>query len=389
MSEFRMPSLGADMEHGTVVRWLIKPGDQVKRGDIVAEVETQKGVLDVEIFQDGIVSELLVAEGEEADVGAPLAVLNGAREVSVSAESPEESVALKQPVPELEARPVEVHEPPPLTARVSPAARRLARELEVDLTSIQGTGPGGAIGLDDVQRASGQTTVAEPPARQVGDSAAMKKVIAAAMSRSKREIPHYYLGLDIDMTRALDWLKEDNRKRTVTDRILYAALLIKAVSRAVPSVPEVNGFWIDGEFRPSEAVHVGVAISLRDGGLVAPAILDANMKSLSEIMGAMQDLVARARTGKLKASELSDPTITVTNLGDRSVDRVYGVIYPPQVAIVGFGQINERPWNIGGGIGIRPVIHATLSGDHRASVGHRGATFLRHVHDHLMEPGEL
>jgi pyruvate dehydrogenase E2 component (dihydrolipoamide acetyltransferase) len=389
MSEFRMPSLGADMEHGTVVRWLIKPGDQVKRGDIVAEVETQKGVLDVEIFQDGIVSELLVSEGEEADVGAPLAVLNGARETPVSDELPEESVALEQPVPELEARPAEVPEAPPLTARVSPAARRLATELDVDLESVQGTGPGGAIGLDDVRSAAGQLPVAEPPARPVGDSAAMKEVIAATMSRSKREIPHYYLGLDIDMMRALDWLTEENRKRSVTDRILYAALLIKAVARAVHSVPEVNGFWIDGEFRPSEAVHVGVAISLRDGGLVAPAIHDTNMKSLSEIMSAMQDLVARARTGKLKASELSDPTITVTSLGERSVDRVYGIIYPPQVAIVGFGQTIERPWNIGGGIGIRPVIHATLSGDHRASVGHRGAIFLRHVHDHLMEPGEL
>jgi pyruvate dehydrogenase E2 component (dihydrolipoamide acetyltransferase) len=394
MAEFLMPSLGADMERGTIVRWFIKPGDHVKRGDIIAEVETQKGVIDVEIFQDAEVSELLVGEGDEADVGAPLAVLNGAQK---ERSEPEAEVVSEPLEPrETPQEPQSVPEPTgPRKLRVSPAARKLAQQLGVELEHITGTGPGGAISSDDVRRATetseaqAEINVAERREEPASAMAAMKEAIAASMSRSKREIPHYYLATDIDMKPAMDWLAEENRRRSVTERLLYAPLLIKAVARAVHDVPEMNGFWVEGEFRPREDVHVGVAISLRGGGLVAPAIHNADHKLLDELMEASRDLVMRARTGKLRGSELSDPTITVTSMGEQGVDTVYGVIYPPQVAIVGFGEIVDRPWNIDGAIGVRPIIRATLSADHRVSVGHTGGIFLRRIRELLMKPGEL
>jgi pyruvate dehydrogenase E2 component (dihydrolipoamide acetyltransferase) len=217
----------------------------------------------------------------------------------------------------------------------------------------------------------------------------MRAAIAAAMSRANREIPHYYLSTDIDMKRSLDWLQATNLKRSAEDRLLYAALLLKATALATRDVPEVNGFCVDGEFQLSDAVHVGVAISLRQGGLVAPAIHHVDLQSLDELMKNLSDLITRARTGKLRSSEISEPTITVTNLGEQGVATVFGVIYPPQVALVGFGKIVERPWAVNGLLGVRPVITATLSADHRVSDGHRGGRFLAAIERLLQEPEKL
>ena len=207
----------------------------------------------------------------------------------------------------------------------------------------------------------------------------MRRVIAAAMARSKREIPHYYLSTSIDMRRSLDWLGAENAKRPVTKRLLYSVLLIRAVALALRSTPELNGFWIDDGFQASEGIHIGVAISLRQGGLINPAIHDVDKKHLDELMENMLDLVNRARTGHLRSSELSDGTITVTNLGEQGVETVFGVIYPPQVALVGFGKITERAVASNGMVGVRPMIDATLAADHRVSDGHRAGTiFDRH-----------
>ena len=191
------------------------------------------------------------------------------------------------------------------------------------------------------------------------------------------------------MSRALEWLHEANLTRPVTERLLPSVLLLSAVARAVAEMPELNGFWIDGAFRPGAGVHLGVAISLRGGGLIAPALHDADKKSLDEIMAGVRDLVQRARTGRLRSSEMSDPTITVTNLGERGVDLVHGVIYPPQVALVGFGGVRERPWAADGMLGVRPTVIATLAADHRASDGHAGSRFLTLIDRQLQKPEEL
>ena len=388
-----MPSLGADMEAGTLAEWRVRPGDGVKRGDIVAVVDTEKAAIEVEIFEDGIVQAILVREGEKVPVGTVLAMIRneGQPEQPIPPQEVKaEKVAPSAPRPTAAARVPQA----PMAAlrglRVSPLARRRAEELGVQLTAVTGTGEGGATTKEDVDRAAAtavRPVQAAPPAEE--RQAGLRRVIAAAMARSKREIPHYYLGTDIDMSQAMAWLAAENLKRPVTERLLYSALLLRTVALAAREVQEMNGFWVDGSFKPGPAIHVGVAISLRQGGLVAPAIHDVDKKSLDELMRDMLDLVKRARAGVLRSSELSDPTITVTSLGEQGVQTVFGVIYPPQVALVGFGRITERPWAAAGVVGARPVISASLSADHRVSDGHRGGLFLAAIGRLLQEPEKL
>ena len=209
------------------------------------------------------------------------------------------------------------------------------------------------------------------------------------MSRSKREIPHYYLADEIVFENSLTWLTKRNAQRSIDERVLPAVLLLKAVGLAAQRFGEFNGFWRDDGFQPATGVHVGVGISLRGGGLVAPAIHDVPEKKLDELMDDLTDLVARARSFSLRSSEMSDPTITVTNLGDQGVDAVFGVIYPPQVAIVGFGQPAQRVCVIDGGIRVVTTVQATLAADHRASDGHRGALFLTAINELLQQPDLL
>jgi pyruvate dehydrogenase E2 component (dihydrolipoamide acetyltransferase) len=422
-----MPSLGADMEAGTLIQWLVKPGDPVKRGDIIAVVDTEKAAIEIEVFEAGIVQTIVVREGEKVPVGTVLAIISIDGEVV----SPKPPVEVKPeavtPPPEVTPKPVSPPPPapPPIAKpapprvpqapsgrlRISPLAMRTAVELGVDLTMVKGTGPDGAITKADVERAAAAAPAAAPPvvpapvappieeAKIVTPAkpavtpadrhAAMRRAIAAAMARSKREIPHYYLGTHIDMSRALAWLQAENLKRPVTERLLYSVLLLKAVAVAVHEVPEMNGFWVEGAFKPSEAVHIGVAISLRQGGLIAPAIHDLDKKSLDEIMANLRDLVKRVRAGVLRSSEIADATITVTSLGEQGVETVFGIIYPPQVALVGFGKVTERPWAANGMVGAKPVVMATLAADHRASDGHGGGLFLAAIDRLLQEPEKL
>jgi len=374
MAEFTMPSLGADMEAGTLVAWLKKPGEAVKKGDIIAEVETEKGIIEIECFTNGTLERTLVEPMTKVPVGTVLAIIR---------EEGKPSAELK-PAPQL---------PTAETGRlrVSPSAKQRAAELGVDLSTVQGTGPEGAITRQDIERAAAKLAVASPakPGTEADKQARMRQTIAAAMSRSKREIPHYYVSTTIDMSRALAWLNEENLKRPVKERLLYGVLLLKAVALALKEVPELNAVWKDSEVMRSEAIHVGLAISLRQGGLIAPALHDTDKQSLGDLMRNFRDLVNRARAGALRSSELSDPTITVTSLGEQGVESVYAVIYPPQVAIVGFGKLVERPWVVDKQIVPRSVLTATLSADHRVSDGHRGALFLAAVDRLLQEPGRL
>lgn len=391
-----MPALGADMQFGTIVDWRVKPGDRVKRGDVVALVETEKGVIEVEIFDSGVIESLVVQPGQKVPVGATLATLNGGGE-TVSTKP--DTVAAGQPTVTQAAETLaklEVAAPQTQRLRVSPLARKRAEELGVDLSSLTGSGEAASITVADVERVvqggrpAAAPIVAAPAAAAKGlDLGAMRRVIAAAMARSKREIPHYYLATTIDMRKALDWLAAENAKRPVTKRLLNSALLLRAVALALRATPELNGFYVDDAFKPADGIHIGVAISLRQGGLINPAIHDVDKKNLDELMEHMLDLVNRARTGHLRSSELSDGTITVTNLGEQGVESVFGVIYPPQVALVGFGKISERPVAVNGLLGIRPVIDATLAADHRVSDGHRGGRFLLAIDRLLQEPENL
>lgn len=421
-----MPSLGADMEAGTLLQWFVKPGDTVKRGDIIAVVDTEKAAIEIEVFEAGIVHSLLIPEGEKVAVGTVLALIGPAGEAAPSAAPvevkkeaptapPKVAPLTPQPPPLVKPSPPRAPQPPSGRLHISPLAMRVALELGVDLKTVTGTGPDGAITRADVERVakgpphvtpapvatketpppiSPPTAMPQPPGAKPTPAptdrhAAMRRAIAAAMTRSKREIPHYYLGTHIDMGKALTWLQAGNLKRPVSERLLYAVLLLKAVALAVREVPEVNGFWTDGAFHPSEAVHVGVAISLRQGGLIAPAIHDVDKKSLDEIMTNLRDLVKRVRAGVLRSSEIADATLTVTSLGEQGVETVFGIIYPPQVALVGFGKIIEQPWAANGMVGVRPGIMATLAADHRVSDGHRGGLFLAAIDRLLQTPEKL
>jgi pyruvate dehydrogenase E2 component (dihydrolipoamide acetyltransferase) len=353
-----MPSLGADMDVGTVLEWRVGPGDVVHRGDIVAVVDTEKSDVDVEVFEDGTVEELLVEVGREVAVGTPLA-----------------RIATSEP----DARKTKADH-----VRASPLARRHAAEQGIDLATVAGSGPSGAVRAGDLEPA----LPSRPPAERADRHAAMRHAIGELMARSKHEIPHYYLATTIDLAATTAWLAERNAQRPVTERLLPAALLLKATALAAREVPALNGFW-DAGFQPATAVHLGVAVSLRGGGLIAPAIHDADALSVDELMTSLRSLVERARAGRLRSSEMSDPTLTVTNLGDRGAEEVYGVVYPPQVAIVGFGRIVERPWAVDGLLGVRPTVRATLAADHRATDGHVGSHFLGILAELLQAPEAL
>jgi pyruvate dehydrogenase E2 component (dihydrolipoamide acetyltransferase) len=390
--EFKLPSMGADMDEGKLLEWKVKPGDAVKRGQVIAVVDTSKAAVEIEVWHDGVVAELLAKPGDNVPVGTVIAHLDGAGE-----------------------KPKEIG--PALRKPASPAARKRARELDVDIEKVSGTGPHGAVTVEDVEKFGTEAKkavekkevpkkelekkelekkelekkeVPAAPAPSPDKALEMRKAIAAAMARSKREIPHYYLSQTVPMQRALDWLAAENAKRPITGRLLMAVLQLKAVALALADFPDLNGFYRDGAHQPSAAVHAGVAISLRQGGLVAPAIHDVAELSLDDLMKALSDLVRRARAGSLRSSEMSDPTITVTNLGEGGVESVFPIIYPPQVAIVGFGTLAQRPWATpDGGLRAMPTVVASLGADHRASDGHRGALFLAELARRLQEPESL
>jgi pyruvate dehydrogenase E2 component (dihydrolipoamide acetyltransferase) len=482
VGEYRMPSLGADMDRGTLLEWKVRPGDMVHRGDIIAVVDTDKSDIDVEVFEDGVVERIVVPEGEEVPVGTVLAILGAPPEDaagppaetttarSAVAAEPEPPVAPGPPPPpapgpvagghhvssplvrhlaeraglDLDALEgtgpggrVTRHDveralpadapagrvPAPAAApsrreggRVpsSPVARRRAAELDVDLAGVTGTGPGGAVRLADVEgAATGAPAAADAPAatdapaapaphagppvapdRRGGDAerdraAARRDTTAKLMARSNREIPHYYLRTTVDLLRARAWLDECNRERPVAGRLLPSVLLLRATALAVAEVPDLNGHWVDDRLVRHDAVDLGVAVALRGGGLVAPTIHAAETRTVDELMADLRDLVARARAGRLLGSQLTDPTITVTNLGDQGVEEVFGVIYPPQVALVGFGRIGERPWAEQGMLTVRPAVTATLAADHRVTSGHQGARFLTALDRLLQHPEEL
>lgn len=311
-----MPSLGADMTAGRLVQWLKAPGDRLTRGDLIAEVDTDKGAIDIEVFTDGVLSKTLVDPGQKVPVGTPLALIE--------------------------------HE----EGEPSPAAPPAATELPAEMSPI-------------------------------------RQAIASAMARSKREIPHYYLSTTVTMGHAIEWLASRNRDRPPAERVLPAVLQLKAVALALRDFPDLNAWWVDGRPVPQSGIHVGVVVALRGGGVVVPAIHSADRLDLGNLMRALDDIVSRARAGSLRSSELAEGTISVTSLGDRGVDSVWGVIYPPQVAIVGFGRMVVRPWVVDGQVVAHPVVTASLSADHRVSDGHRGGLFLARVEQLLQAPEQL
>jgi pyruvate dehydrogenase E2 component (dihydrolipoamide acetyltransferase) len=431
MIDFLLPSLGADMDRAKLNLWLVGPGDTVHKGQIIAEVETEKAVLEVECWDEGVIEEILIQPGPAwLPVGTPLARIRPVEATKTALPTETLTAATQIPLPaRAPGRPLEP----------APPIRHLAHELGVDLSTLHGTGEGGSITRSDLRAAlapaekpptgvpttGAQRVKASPRARFLADRlgldlslvaasgpggmvtaadvesqpsptpepedkvSAMRRAIARSMSHSKRDIPHYYLATHIDLDEALRWLEIQNAERSVADRILPAALLLKAIALGLREIPDLNGHWIDDGFTPSSSIHLGVAVSIREGGLVAPAIHDADQLDLGEMMARLRDLVNRARSWRLRSSEMSDPTMTVTNLGDRGVETAFPVIIPPQVAMVGLGKVVDTVVAVDGSPVVHPVIHATLSADHRVTDGHRGGLFLATIDRLLQEPHSL
>lgn len=397
MTEFLMPSLGADMEDGTLIEWKKKPGDTVKRGDIIAEVETQKGLIEIEVFDEGTIGELLIQEGTKVPVGTVMALINSNGVALAEKEiTPAKPIDL-QPIEEKTQESVSSEKIDEIRLKVSPLAKRIAEENQIALSQIKGTGENGAITKEDVELAiaqrdqNGKEKTSEVPVeteKPVTPADSIRKAVAAAMSKSNKEIPHYYLEKRMDMTKALAWLKEANKNRSVKERLLPVVLLIKATAQSLTEFPDLNAVWDNGLHQKKD-INIGFVVSLRTGGIIVPAIHQANIKNVDAIMEALNDIIPRARALKLRSSELSDSTITITNINDGGADSVFGVIYPPQVAIIGFGSLSEQPFAENGMLGIQSIISVTLAGDHRATDGLTGSQFLVALNNHLQNPETL
>ena len=390
----KLPSFGADMDDAVFVQWNVKPGDNVTRSQIAAVVETQKGAIDVEVWDEGIVARLIAAPGERLPVGAALALIAEegedwqalAAEAAPAAPVPSSAEELKAadaaPAPAVSVAAADASR-----ARISPAARKRAAELGMDIAALAAKLGGRAVSLADVEGAAG--TAAAAPAPATTPAEAMRAAIAAAMSKSKREIPHYYLSSEIEVEAASTWLERFNAERPVTERVLFAALALRAIALALREFPALNGRWVDGRFEPAAQINLGVVTSLRSGGLVVPTVHEADKLALPELMKSLNEALTRARKGQLRSSDLADSTITVSNLGDLGCDSVLGVIYPPQVALVGLGSVAQRPWVRDGQLVVARTLTATLAADHRASDGMLGARFLAALRTRLARPEEL
>lgn len=433
MGMFTMPTLGADMEEGTLVEWRVRPGDEVSRGQIIALVDTDKATIDVEVFESGVVDALLVDEGATVPVGTPLARIVAAGEPPQAPASPEPEpepttwvapatgpVATSptaSPVPDhhvtsplvrhraeqlgvdldrvtgtghggrVTRADVELAAHPEPRHRVSPRARRLAAQRSIDLTGVTGSGPGGTTVARDI--AATPTQAPASALRAPGVPSSARAATARAMERSNREIPHYHLRSTVDLEPALSRLDLHNAGRNAANQAIPAAVLLTAVAAAARQVPEVNGWWADGDLVISDTVDLGTVVSLRGGGLLTPTIQGADRLTIDGLMDRLRELVDRSRSGGLRSSDLAPASLTITNLGDRGADVVHGMIHPPQVALVGFGRIARRPHVVDGRVEARRTVVMSLAADHRASDGRIGSRFLHLVERQLAEPDRL
>lgn len=356
--EITMPSLGADMSEAKLLHWRVQKGDTVKKGQIIADIETQKAAIEMESFREGVIMALHAQPNDVIPVGGLMATLN-------------ESSASSIPV------------------KVSPAARHLATLKGIDLTLLKGTGPEGVIELADVEAALGlamaippstlalEATKATPPAPVNSTSLInVRAAIAKAMTRSKKEIPHYYLKETASVDPLLSSLDKLNGELDPSEKILLPALLSKIIVDTLKEFPDLNAYYENDKIIRQREINLGVVISLKQSGVIVPALLNTENKNLREFNRALLDLIARARNGKLKNRELTEGTFTISNLGDLGSEEVFGIIFPPQVALLGIGRLQKKPAVINNEVTIAQQITLTLSGDHRATDGIMGSRFL-------------
>ena len=408
--EVTMPQMGADMTEGTLLRWLKDVGDSVERGDILAEIETDKATIELEAYESGTLIKRVAGEGDIIPVGDVIALLGDASEAvpDVERKPPAETPARRTVEPEakkaVEPAPAPTAAPaqePGDRVRISPVARKMASEAGIDPSALRGSGPDGRILRRDIEAAmsAGGPAAApdsrrEPPRAPRTESAAaeglskMRQAIARRMTLSKQTQPHYYLTLDIDMTPAMAFREQFNASATDEQRVSINDLVVKACAIALERHPKFNAEFSEEGLVHHDRVNVCIGVAL-DDGLIAPALLDCQSKSLGRIAVESKDLINRAKTGSLKADEYSDGTFTITNLGAFGVETLIGIINPPQAAILGVGSVMPQPAVRNGEVVVRQVMKVALSADHRVSDGAEGARFIKEIQALLEGPAAL
>ena len=409
-SEVIMPQMGFDMKEGTLVRWIKREGDEVASGDIIAEIETDKAVVEIEAFDSGVLRQTLISEGTTVPVGEIIAVIAGADEklekrpalktapAKAPAASPPPAPAPSAPAPTPAARG---------EVKASPLAKREAQKLGIDIAAVPGTGPNGRVTKKDVTEfAAGAAKASEaapaPPAPAApvvsapiagpkrGEVVALSKMrdaIARSMSFSKQTIPHVYLTAAVDMTDAAR-LRTQLNAALPDEKISFNDMALKACAMALLKHPLMNASYTDAGIDVKQRVNIGMAIAL-ETGLVAPAILDADTLTLRAIAQATKALVARARAGKLSAEEYTGATFNVTNLGMYGVEEFTAIITPPQAAALAVGSVTPSPVVRDGQVQVADLMRITLSLDHRVADGAQGAEFLAEVRRLLEIPAAL
>ncbi len=422
--EVTMPQMGADMTEGTLVRWLKQVGDQVQRGDIIAEIETDKATVELEAFDSGTLNKLVVAEGETVPVGEVIALLGEPGEIVESdvARKPAAETPARRTVDKAAATVVvsasdgRVEATPAVAVggrlRVSPVARRIAHEAGVDIATLRGSGPDGRILRRDVEAAM-RATVASVPApatrvAPVGPAPApvrapvsavtapaaeepfsrMRQAIARRMTLSKQTQPHYYLTVDVDMTAAMVFREQLNAAATEQEHVSVNDLVVKACALSLQRHPRFNSEFSDNGLKRHEQINIDIGVAM-DDGLIAPALIDCGSKTLGHIAIESKDLINRAKSGRLRADEYSAGTFTITNLGAYGVETLIGIINPPQAAILGVGSVMPKPVVVDNQVVIRQVMKVALSADHRVTDGAEGARFIKEIQGLLENPASL
>ena len=410
-----MPQMGYDMKEGTLVRWLKSEGSTVEMGEPIAEIETDKAVVEFESYVAGVLQALVVAEGTTVAVGEPIAVVGEAGEEiperAAEPATPVSNATAPQTAPSPAEAPVEQSPAaaPTGETRASPVARRLAEERGIELSQIEGTGPGGRVTKDDVLGFDGAPRAAVPlgpaqaevPQPDAGAAAVqapqgekvplsrMRQQIARVTVRSKQEKPHFYVSSEIDMTGAMELREQVNRALSDQGvRVSVNDLIIKGCVEALKIYPKFNAFFEEDALRMNEEINIGIAIA-EEEGLIVPAIMDCGEKSLKEIAVASKDLAERAKSGTLHPQEYTGGTFAISNLGMFDVTSFVAIIHPPQTAVLAAGTVSKRPVVVDDEIAIAQMMTATLSADHRIVDGAEGARFIVEVKRLLENPLEL
>ena len=417
ISEVTMPSMGADMTEGTIVKWLKAEGDQVGRGDKLAEVETDKTVVEMEAYAEGLLRKIVVSEGSLVQVGAVIAFIGDADddipEVATAApaaeaapEAPAATPAPAAPAPTPAPEPVQQAAPAPVAVpasqggriKASPIARKIAEEKGVDIAAITGTGPGGRITKSDVENFTPSPGFAvsggrSPVVLDGSDTplSSMRQAIARVTVRSKTEAPHYYVTHEIDMSAAMTFRRQLNEALAEEgDRVSVNDLILMALTKTLIKYPKWNSFFDGDKLIGHPSINLGVAIAL-DEGLIVPAVIDIQNMSLVEISRAVRDLGKRARGdgGNLTQAELTQGTFGTSNLGMFGTDTFSAIIVPPNAGIVAVGTVKEKPVVHDGKVVVASMMNATISADHRVGDGAEAAVFLGEFQKNLENPARL